>query len=358
MIASTPSAYTGLTVPLPLPAGSEACADEILFDANAGIARFGATAPAGTPAPALEVTARRLQRRRATAATTASSARVPGGWTGHAQLDVPLTPPRTRRRSATLCVRNLGDRPIDLVGSQDGRAYSRPTVTRRRQADADRAPAAAAWSPVATACSSRVGRDHGARGDAEAVRRLVVVGARAGAADARAARRLARRSGPRSTADDARAGRRSPGPAIAAGLERRARAGSRRSPAGRSSLAVARARGACGCCYWSLSTHVFQNDEDQYVYLSRWLQTDFPASLFDFDALRARPAAARGVAAGDSGGAVRLARGRCSGGRILNTLAFVSTAIPVYLLGRSQRLRPQWAALPAALSIVVPVGAS
>ena len=59
--------------------------------------------------------------------------------------------------------------------------------------------------------------------------------------------------------------------------------------------------------YWSLSTHVFQNDEDQYVYLSRWLQTDFPASLWDFDAYGPRPPAARGLAAGDPVGAVRLA---------------------------------------------------
>ena len=35
--------------------------------------------------------------------------------------------------------------------------------------------------------------------------------------------------------------------------------------------------------YWGINTHVFQNDEDQYVYLSRWLQTDFPASLWNFD---------------------------------------------------------------------------
>ncbi len=42
------------------------------------------------------------------------------------------------------------------------------------------------------------------------------------------------------------------------------------------------------------------------------------------------------------------------GGRLLNTIAFVSTAIPVYRLGRGLGLRPQWAALPAALSVAVP----
>src|SRR5690242_2231952 len=58
-LTSTPSAYTGLTVPLALPAGAEACADETVFETDTRIARFGATLASGTTsAPELLVTAR------------------------------------------------------------------------------------------------------------------------------------------------------------------------------------------------------------------------------------------------------------------------------------------------------------
>jgi hypothetical protein len=58
VIVSTPSAYTGLTVPLEAPAQGEVCVDAILFATEARFARFGATAQG--PAPALEVVARGL----------------------------------------------------------------------------------------------------------------------------------------------------------------------------------------------------------------------------------------------------------------------------------------------------------
>src|SRR3954451_12136684 len=58
VVSSTPSSYTGLTVPLPVPARGQVCADELLFDTDSQIARFGATAPRSGPAPALEIVAR------------------------------------------------------------------------------------------------------------------------------------------------------------------------------------------------------------------------------------------------------------------------------------------------------------
>ena len=126
-MASTPSDYTGVTVPLPLPGRGTACADEILFDTNAGIARFGATASAGTKAPPLEVIARGYEDG-PYGGPYRAVARVPGGWEATRQLDVRLLPPRSAVLG-TLCVRNLGNQPVDLVGSHDGRAFNRPSVT-------------------------------------------------------------------------------------------------------------------------------------------------------------------------------------------------------------------------------------
>jgi hypothetical protein len=96
-IVSTPSAYTGLTKPLTLPANGRVCADEILFDPAMRVARFGATTQPGTPAPALEVIAEALP-----AGSTPyrsdyrAVARIPGGWVGAKTLDVRLAPPATR----------------------------------------------------------------------------------------------------------------------------------------------------------------------------------------------------------------------------------------------------------------------
>ncbi|HET6548485.1 MAG TPA: hypothetical protein VFG79_08520, partial [Solirubrobacter sp.] len=106
-------------------------------------------------------------------------------------------------------------------------------------------------------------------------------------------------------------------------------------------------------CYWSFNTHVFQNDEDQYVYLSRWIQLDFPHSLFTFfeygRGLQRLEVWMLAIPSWlfDSPWSLQ-------GGRLLNAIAFASTAIPVYRLGRGVGARPAWAALAAALSVVTP----
>jgi hypothetical protein len=127
VITSTPSDYTGLTVPLRVPAGSELCDDQIVFDTDSRIARFGVSAAPGTTAPALDIVAR--------GATSGayrndyrSTFHLPGGWRGTRELNMPLRPPHTAV-FGDLCIRNLGDDPVDLVGAQDGRAFSRPTVS-------------------------------------------------------------------------------------------------------------------------------------------------------------------------------------------------------------------------------------
>ena len=112
-----------------------------------------------------------------------STYRVAGRMAGLRQLDVAADAADARRRSAMLCVRNLGDQSIDLVGSEDGRAYSRPTV----RVDGDGTTTELQLrllqsGPAQPAVSGRP--DDGARRDAEAVRGLVVVGAVARADDA------------------------------------------------------------------------------------------------------------------------------------------------------------------------------
>jgi hypothetical protein len=346
-IASTPSAYTGAGVWLPLNAGSEACADETVFDQHSQVARFGAApAPGTSVTPAIEVTARgydtgefRNDYR--------SSHRVEGGWRGLRTLNVPLTPPSTPV-FGFLCVRNVGDHPINLLGSSDGRAYSRPTV----RVDGKETATELQFRLLQHGRHSLISRTGEITTHAATLKpfgawwfwllavALLTVAPLAAFGALRTA--LAGDEARGLTADPARA---------TPNLDR-ARQAFARVP-GWAIVAAGCAIALLWFAYWSLSTRNFQNDEDQYVYLSRWLQTDFPSTLWNFAVygrglqrlevwLLAVPSALF-----DSPWSLR-------GGRILNTLAWVSTAVPVYLLGLRLQLRPRWAALPAVLSIVVP----
>ena len=127
VVSSTPSSFTGATVPLPVPARGQVCANELLFATDSQIARFGATAPRSGPAPTLEIVARG-NTNGPYRNSYSSSATVPGGWTGTRTLNVGLRPP-AEASFGTLCIHNPSDRAMALVGQQQGRANSRPTVT-------------------------------------------------------------------------------------------------------------------------------------------------------------------------------------------------------------------------------------
>ncbi len=347
VIASTPSAYTGITVPIGLPAHSEACADEILFDTNARIARFGATAPEGAAAPALQVVARGNQQGDYRS-DYRSDVRVKGGWVGTRQLDVPLEPPASAA-FGTFCVRNLGDGSIDLVGSENGRAYSRPTV----RLNGDALAVDLQLRLLEAGRSSLLSRAGEIMRHAATLKPFgagwwwlltlaVVTLAPLGIA-------LAIRSA--LTADEAvgiAREREPPAPWPSERLRRRVAA-----IPGWAILAAVGASAVLWFFYWGVNTHVFQNDEDQYLYLSRWLQNDFPASLWSF-ALYGRGLQRLEVWLLAIPSALFDSPWSLLGGRLLNTVAFVSTAIPVYLLARGMRLASQWAALPAAVSVLVP----
>ena len=349
VVSSTPSSYTGVTVPLPVPARGQVCADEMLFDTDSQIARFGATAPRSGPAPALEIVAR--------GNTTgpyrngyASRATVPGGWTGTRTLDVGLDPPR-RSAFGTLCIRNPSDRAMALVGQQQGRANSRPTVTVNGSVTPTELPlrfmergrrSLLARTPQVFAHASTL-RPFGAWWWwvlSIAVIALAPLGVGLAMRSAFFADEVA-------VAEGAAAG-----PRIDPFPSERLRARFEAIP-GWVLLAVAATIAFAWLAWWGLHTHSFQADEDQYVYLSRWFPQHLPESIWNFDVyqrglqrseiwLLAIPALVV-----DSPWSLATAH-------VLNALAFVSTAIPVYLLARGMGLSPRWAALPAVLGVVVP----
>jgi hypothetical protein len=346
ILASTPSDYTGLTVPLPVPGHGTACVDAILFDTNAGIARFGATAPAGTKAPPLEVVASGIENRRYGGPYRAV-ARVPGGWEATRQLDVRLRPPRSDVLG-TLCVRNLGDKPIDLVGTAEGRAFNRPSVT----VNGVPTPTELQLHLLEPGRKSLLSRAGDVMEHAATLRPFgawwwwllglaVVLLAPLGVV-------VAMRS---ALAADAAEGRLASAP-IAEWPSENVRRRMAAIP-GWVILTAVCAAAVVWFLYWGINTHVFQNDEDQYVYLSRWLQTDFPQSLWNFD-LYGRGLQRLEVWLLAIPAALFDAPWSLIGGRLLNTIAFVSTAVPVYWLGRGLGLRPRWAALPAAVSVLIP----
>jgi hypothetical protein len=337
VISSTPSAYTGLTVPLPVPAKGVACVQDLAFDTDSAIARFGAGSAPGGPAPALRVVAQ--------GAGYTSAAVVPGGWTGTRQLDVRLRPPGSAV-FGTLCIHALGRRPVNLVGSQDGRAASRPSVV----VDGQASPIELQLRFLAPGRHSLLSRTGTVTRHAAtlkpfgawwiwllALALLTLAPLAVGAAVQTALR-----------ADEAVAGTR---PRLVFSAERARRWGA--AVPGWAIVAGVGVLSVLWLCYWGFSTHAFQNDEDQYVYLSRWLRTDLPSTLFQFTVY------GRGLQRLEIWllaipGALFDAPWALQGGRLLNTLAFVSTAIPVYKLGRGLGLSARWAALPAALSMVVP----
>jgi hypothetical protein len=342
VISSTPSAYTGPTVPLPLAAKAQACVGVVTFDTDSQIARFGATAPAGGAAPELVVTARaddggyRYERR------------VAGGWTGQRQLDVPLIPPRSAV-FGTLCIRNAGAHPIDLVGSLDGRAYSRPHV----EIDGHSIETELQLRLLADGHHSVLSRLGRVTTHAATLKPFggwwFWVLALALLAFTPIAVWKAIRAG-LTEEEAASAGDRAPVGSWPELTRTRMRLA---SVPGWGWLAAGVVVAVIWCCYWAFSTHAFQNDEDQYVYLSRWMQHGFPGSALNFDVfgrgiqrleiwLLAVPAALF-----DSPSSLQ-------GGRLLNAIAFASTAIPVFLIARRLELGRAWAALPAVLSVFVP----
>ena len=345
-ITSTPSAYTGGIVPEMVPPHGSACVDQILFDTDTRVARFGASAKPGTPGAPLVIDATGSDP-----AGYSSRSFVPGGWSGTRAIDAPLRAPE-RETLGTLCITNRSDQPLTLLGRNDDRTRSRPLLHIDGVTNPDLELPVTLLEGKQSSLLARAGEVFA---HASALRpfgawwfwllTVLVVAAVPGCMA------LAIRDATVIDRVDEAVARPARAPASSWPSERTRRR--IEVVPGWAIVAVLAGLAAAYFVYWGVNTHVFQNDEDQYVYLSRWMQLHLPESLWNFDVMQrglqrlevwllAVPAALM-----DSPGSLIV-------GRVLNTLAFVSTALPVYLLGRGMGLRSRWAALPAALSVFVP----
>jgi hypothetical protein len=346
VITSTPSAYTGGIQPVPVAPHGSACVDQILFDTDTEVARFGATTPKGKPGPPLVIDATGQEP-----GGYSSRSFIAGGWTGTRLLDARLERP-AHATLGTLCVTNRSGQQLTLLGRNDDRTRSRPLLHVDGQTNPDLELPVTLLEAERSSFLSRAG-DIFAHAQALqplgtwwwwllAILLIVAVPA-ALALAIREATALDR-------VDEAvaRPARAPAKPWPSERVRRRIEA-----VPGWAIVAVVALLAFLYFAYWGLHTHVFQDDEDQYVYLSRWLQLHFPESLWNFDVMQ------RGLQRLEVWllavpAAIIDSPGSLVAGRFLNTLSFVSTAIPVYLLGRGMGLRSRWAALPATLSIVVP----
>ena len=356
MIASTPSAYTGVTAPARGPGRVRGV--RRTRSSSPPTAASRASAPrraAGHDGAAARGPRERRHDRPTTAATTAPPRASPGGWRARGSSTCRSTPP-AKDTFGSLCIRNLGS--------------SRDRARRQRE------------------------RPRGLAADGDRRRQRGPAGAAAAAHGARPPQRGLARSGEVTT----HAATLKPFGAwwmwvLALGLLTLAplgvwlrdplRARDRRRGAGRSTARGRRSSGTRSACARRLAA------------IPGWLVLALVAAVAIAVAGLLEPLDARlperrvpvrvscragcratsprrcstspSTGAGCSGwrcGCWR-SRRRCStrpwslhGGRILNMLAFVSTAIPVYKLGRAQGLRSHWAALPASVLDRRAVGAS
>ncbi|WP_028062450.1 hypothetical protein [Solirubrobacter soli] len=342
VIASTPAAYTGAQMPVPLQSGWKACVDQILFADNGRVARFGAIAGDGG-APPLEITVTGDGK-----SGYRTSAKVAGGWTATRAIDVPLKPPPTDTMG-TFCVRNAGSQTVALVGNENGRAAARPTLKVNDQVFAGELPLRILESGQHSIVS-RLGEvtTHASTLKPFGAWWLWVL---AIALVTFVPVALWRAIGSALVADDAQLGAARSGPEYAWDSERwRTRFAA--IPGWAWLIAIGTVV-TLWLAHWSLGTHVFQNDENQYVFLARWVQDGFPGRLFDF-ALFGRGLQRLEVWLLAIPTALFDSPTSLNAGRVLNTIAYVSTAIPVYLIGRAQGLSKPWALLPATVAILVP----
>ena len=104
---------------------------------------------------------------------------------------------------------------------------------------------------------------------------------------------------------------------------------------------------------WASRMGTFQNDENQYVYLGRWMAHNLPSSLWNFDLLgRGLQRAEIYVLALTLGTMKPPAAFMVA--HFINVTAYASAAIPMYLLVRGLGARAGWALFAAFLGVAGP----
>lgn len=345
VVASTPSAYTGGEVPLPLEAGQQACMDQVLFDRDSEVAQFSATAPAGRPGGPFEVSVQDDQGR------TLARSPVAAGWSGTQRFRVPLGL-GDRELMGRFCVRNTGEERLTLVGQNNDRSRSRPEV----RIDDTGTPVELPLTLLRSERSSLLARVPDVLAHASTLKPLgpwfVWLLMAAAFVGVPAALAVALRSAVAADRLDEAPSGRHPASPRAEWPSPRTRALVERVP-GWGIVAAGVVLLFAYLLFWGVNTHSFQNDEDQYLYLARYTNDHLPGVLWSFDVYQ------RGLQRLEIfllaiPSALLPSPASIVAGRALNTAAFVSTALPAYLLGRGMGLSPRWAALPSVLSIAVP----
>ena len=358
VVVSTPGPVAIEPSHVDVPAGSEVCLESVPLGPDSELAQLGVVdAPNG--GPALELRAEAPGGYRATA-------RVPGGWkTG--PVVARLRPP-ARETIGTFCARNAGTEPTQLAARGLGRVTARPLV----RLDGGEIPVDVVLSFVRSRQESLGGRLDEVFEHATALTPLPAwllwLLAALAAFGIPALALLALRAAGAAIAVESAAGPAAPAePAAAPAAPQSplaAHAGRLRAAGGRT---AARLRdvpapvwvglivlvAAVWFWIWASRVGTFQNDEDEYVYLARWVGNNLPESLWNFDLM------SRGLqrlevwilavplALVKAPEAFQLARA-------VNVAVFVSAAFPAYLLTRGLGARPRWAVLAAFVAIVGP----
>ena len=367
VIASTVAAEPiAAADPLGLPGGSEVCFAQVTFVPNGEVLHF-TVSDGPEEGPPLEV------RMESGGAFTAR-AQVPAGYRpGPVNVRVPTPDESTL---GTLCIRNAGEQTIALLGSSEGRLVSRSETTvdgqtnqikvalrfeeRRTRPlvahvpDMLRNAAALDPLPVWIVWLLALGMVFALpavvlRMFVGAIREDEATAPRAAGASAPPDPRASAPPDPRASAPPLPLAR--PRAAVARGWRRGIELARGIEP--RVLFIAVLAVGFLYLAYQATRVRGFQNDENEYVYLARWTVNNFPESLWDFSTMT------RGLQRLEVWLlALPLSLFKqplaFNVAHVLNVAAYVSAAVPGYLLARGLGLAPRWRVLAALLTIALP----
>jgi hypothetical protein len=349
-LASTPAAPSLFTppVPLELKPGDQLCDKDLPLDHDSQLARFSFYTYGKRGVP-LAVSA--------SGPGYSYRGTFPGGW-AEGPVELPLRPP-AQSMDGQICVKNTGSRKVAIQATPVGQRFSRPqpylnggpleqdvplTLHRRKPANLiAQTPRALRHASVFVPFAPWA---------LWILLALVLLGIPAAVVVA-VSRAAVEPVGP--TPDPlplaprvplSRLARRARGPA------RVVAARARRVPT-RAWLALLLVVALAFTYLWASRMGSFQNDESQNVYFARWMTHNLPSALWNFSQLQ------RGLQRAEIY-VLALTLGTLGTpaaflvAHFLNALAFVSTAVPMYLLTRGLGARGRWPLLAALLGVATP----